>query len=309
MECVSRQEIWTIFGLLATIACAIAAFLVVPELRTYLGLNSASPTPKQRRRRRIMTFLLYMFIGNTLLFLLWLLLCPWADRKIAPCLPPSPTPTPSPTQEITGSPSPTPSPVVESTPPVAQTTPLGGPVVVHGPVTGTDDKGKEAEFNLYVFERDHYWMKESYNVLFNGEVVTDEQMAKYISSIHGDMKLVDAIISVGAASSGIEENEEGEEDRAVKRAIKLNKWIRLALKDSQTSPLLRLLTLGHYRQPPDRDEQRLIIIIGVRKIDAEVNLDQVLSQENAHKLRAQLMSKRFPFNFYDYSKFDILPES
>jgi hypothetical protein len=309
MECISRQEIWAIFGFLATIACAIGAFLVVPELRTYLGLGSASPTTEQRRRRRIMAFLLYIFIGNTLLLLIWLLLCPWFDRRITPCVTASATPTPVPTQEIVATPTPAPSPEATSTPPVATPSPLGGPVTVYDSITGTDDENRKAEFALYVFERDHYWMRLTYNVGFNSEPVTDEQMAAYISKIHGDMKSVAAIISVGAASSGIEESEEGEEDRALKRAIKLNKWIRTSLGDAKSSPLLRLLILGHYRRPPDKDNQRLIIIIGVRKIDPDVNIDQILSQENANKLRAQLMSKRLPFDFNDYSKFEILPES
>lgn len=256
-----------------------------------------------------MTFLLYLFIGNTLLFLFWLVLCPWLDRKITPCVTTSPTPAPSSTQEIVATPLPTPSQAVGSSPPIAIPSPVAGPVTKYDSVTGTDDKNRKAEFALYVFERDHYWMRLTYNVGFNGEPVNDDQMAAYISRIHGDMKSVDAIVSVGAASSGIEESEEGEEDRALRRAVKLNRWVRMSLGEAQKSPLLRLLILGHYRRSPDKDNQRLIIIIGVKKVDPDVNIDQILSQENADKLRAQLMSKRLPFNFYDYSKFDILPES
>jgi hypothetical protein len=312
MECVSRQELWAILSLLVAIIAVFVAVLVVPDFRAYVGLDAPLPTPEQRRRRRIMVFLVWMLIWMSLGFLLWLLLCPWIGRSPSPCAETRPTPEHGSDEPRTNA---SPTPFVALTPtPVAKSSPLGEPdeglpIEVYEPMPVTDPNSKRAECDFYIFERDHYWQIGTNNVLFNNASVSDKQMAEYVSRIHGGMGSVDAIVSVGTASNIIGVSAEGEESRALQRARKLNSWVRVALKDSPKPPALYLLNLGHYGQPPDVDTQRLIIIIGVRKIDPDADLNQILSKENKEKLRRQLMAKKFPFNFYEYSKFDIEPES
>jgi len=146
-------------------------------------------------------------------------------------------------------------------------------------------------------------------VKFLGEYVRDTDVISYLYNIHGDMKTQDAIICVGAASEGVEDSERGEEIRALNRSVKLLSWIRLAFKDAVKSPDLWKLNLGHYRQAPDSDNQRPIIVIGVKKLRSDLNLNELFSQNDSNKLLNRLKENRFQFKFENYSKFEFIKGS
>jgi hypothetical protein len=93
------------------------------------------------------------------------------------------------------------------------------------------------------------------------------------------------------------------------RGQQLTTWIRLALEKAEKSPSLYTLNLGHYREGPDDDNQRLVIVFGVKKVEQNVDLDAILSPENCELLKSKLREKRFKFDLDAYSKCDIRPAS
>ena len=134
-------------------------------------------------------------------------------------------------------------------------------------------------------------------------------MVSYLSDIHGDMKTTDALVCVGTASYDVEDNEAGEEDRALMRALQLIIWTRRALANATRSPELHALNLGHYDANPDIDTQRLIIIFGVKRVDPSANIEELLSPEHSQVLKAKLKEKQFPFRLDSYSKFELIKRS
>jgi hypothetical protein len=274
------------------VAC-IACLLVVPEVRRYLGLGKPHHKLRKRRRKLLMSFLIFMLIWIVVGAILWLyFLCPYFNKSgesksNEPTVVPE---RPSPTPDTLATPTPTPHQV--------------GPVTIYPPV-----RVLESEFRLYIFSREYHWKKLHVSVEFAGNDVTNEEMLSYFARIHGDMKSEDALVCVGTASSGIEESEAGEEKRALTRAQQLTTWIRLALEKAEKSPSLYTLNLGHYKERPDDDMQRLVIVFGVKKLEQNVDLDAILSPENCGLLKSKLREKRFPFDLDAYSRCDIRPAS
>jgi hypothetical protein len=284
MECISQTDV----ALLVAILTCIAALLVVPEVREWLHLNPLHRTHQQRLRKRRMTFIIFMVVWVLIGLIAWHFVCPLLlakePHKVEKKEQPVEIPLATPPMSVTPTPTPTQS----------------GPVTVYPPVT-IGPEGKRTQFTLYVFTQEYHWKKSTIFVEFDKRIVSEPKMISYLSGIHGDMKSADALICVGTASTDVEDNEAGEEDRALMRALQLVIWTRRALKDAVKSPDLYALNLGHYREPPDTDEQRLIIVVGVKKVDAAADLENLLLPENGEALKARLKDKGFPFNFDAYS--------
>jgi hypothetical protein len=240
-----------------------------------------------------MTFIIFMVVWVLIGLIGWHFVCPLIlakdTHKAGLKEPPAEAPS-TPSNSVTPTPTPTPT--------------QSGPVTIYPPTT-IGPEGKRTQFTLYVFTQEYHWQKSTVFAEFNKRVISEPSMISYLSGIHGDMKSSDALICVGTASTDVEDNEAGEEDRSLMRALQLVIWTRRALKDAVKSPELYALNLGHYRQGPDKDGQRLIIVIGVKKMDSAADLDNLLLPENGEVLKTHLKEKGFPFTFDDYSKFEL----
>lgn len=215
------------------------------------------------------------------------------EKKRASTDEPRATPTPF----IRQMPTPTPMPI--------QVGPIrkSPPVIVEGP------DGKRSQFTVYVFTQEYHWRKGEIIVAFNGKDIPESTMVAYLSEIHGDMRTTDALVCVGTASYDVEDNEAGEEDRALMRGLQLIIWMRRTLAHVVESPQLYALNLGHYKEGKDKNEQRLIIIFGVKRIDPDADIEALLSAQNSEALKAKLKEKDFPFKLESYSKFELIKRS
>lgn len=284
MRCLTFSELLAIYAILITIIFGISAFFL-PEFRRWIGLDKSSikieapTTPEVIARIFIIILILIMIC-----LFGWFIWCKIPD---VPKKPKKDTPTPIATQI----PVPTATPIIETPPPT---------VVING-----------TKFELYVFNSDYYWVAGKDDVHTLRGILTgtnaDDQMVAYLRDIHGDMKKKDAIICVGTASFNMTlKGKPFEEGRAQNRAKIITDWMRKVFKDADRSPALYQLNLGHYGESPDSNDQRLIVIVGVERMETDAPaIKDILSPENQENLKQKLIEKGFPFNFDKYSLFNL----
>lgn len=291
MECITLSELIAGWALCIAIIFGIAA-LFLPECRKWLGLDHEEKFRKKESiTSEIVAAIIIAFLFLLMIILLILfILCRSSEP---PRGPKEATPTPTIIR--------TPLPAPTSTPTILKPTPT---VVIDG-----------TKFELYVFNSDYYWVAGKDDVHTLRGILTgkeaDKQMVDYLREIHGDMKKKDAIICVGTASYDLTlKGRPFEIDRAENRAKIITDWMRLVLKDADRSPALYKLNLGHYDESPDSDDQRLIVIVGVNRVEADApQIKDILSPENRETLKQKLKEKGFPFKFDKYSSFDLTPAS
>lgn len=256
-----------------------------------------------------MAFIVFIVVWIIIGVALWKIFSPYVWELISPYFvtrteipdekkgPSTDEPRATPTTVIRPSPTPTPRPI------------RVGPIRVSPPVIVEGPDGKRSQFTVYVFTQEYHWRKGEIIVEFNGKDIPESTMVSYLSEIHGDMRTTDALVCVGTASYDVEDNEAGEEDRALMRGLQLIIWVRRTLAHVVKSPQLYALNLGHYTEGIDRNEQRLIIIFGVKRVDPDADIEALLSAQNSEALKAKLKEKDFPFNLESYSKFELIKRS
>lgn len=269
MPCLTFFQLLGLEGLIVSFLMLSTPFFV-PEVRRLLRLDPANQQQPLALKVLMAICILLMFISTLLVS--WFLFCQLTARPVRPS--PNPIPTPSP----------------ESI----------GPITVNPPV-----RVSGADFTLYVFSPEYHWRYGAVEAQFNKRIVTDEQMIAYISKLSKTMSTADAIICVGTASRDVQKDESLEENRAFTRAEQLIIWTRPAISQTGKDLDVYRLNLGHYRELPDKDEQRLIILMKVKKADPNISLDDLLATENSEVLKRKLKEKNFPFSFDSYSLFDL----
>ncbi|MFM6023963.1 MAG: protein kinase domain-containing protein [Dolichospermum sp.] len=179
---------------------------------------------------------------------------------------------------------------------------------------GKDSQGKVAQFNIAVLSVEYKWqLGSTFQIKHNDEIINLEALKTRLEAegIQRIMENPSEIISVGTASC------EGDVNTEQSRALERSKQIQLLAKQlfSNTSSVqgYRLLNLGQFQRKDcqaNQDStayQRSIIIIGVKKQDEGVILDEAL--------RDRLEKKPFAdFKLEDYSlgaadKFKTVPSN
>jgi hypothetical protein len=289
MRCLTLSESLGICALLLTTIFGVSA-LCLSEFRRWLGLDkpvspNLSENTKLPKLAEILAVIIIVILILLMVFLLvWFIWCRIPDAPQKPKkIPPTPTATQAPTPSST--------PVVSKRPPS---------VVIDG-----------TKFELYVFNSDYYWVAGTEIVHSLKGTMTDEEMIDYLKDIHGDLKNQDAIVCIGTASNSVTlKGRPYEEGRAEKRAKLIVDWMRKVFVKVDRSPALYQLNLGYYTEPPDRDDQRLIIIIGVQRIESDAPaIKDILSKGQQELLKQKLREKGFPFEFDKYTLFDLTPKS
>ncbi|WP_373527266.1 protein kinase [Nostoc sp.] len=179
---------------------------------------------------------------------------------------------------------------------------------------GRDSQGRIAEFNIAVLSVEYKWLVgSSFQVKYNDEIISLDLLKLNLEqeSIEKIMEVPSEIISVGTASC--------KDDIAVQERVALerSKQIRLLVKKLFINiPNIkgdRLLNLGQFQLSDCQAKQdlttyqRSIIIIGVKKQSAGLNLDEAL--------RDRLKKQPFAdFKLEDYSlgtadKFKTIPSN
>lgn len=301
MKCLPLESIALIIGLIGLLV----AVLSHPSVIKHLESIRFKATIKVKGMN--INLFVFMIVWTMTGLLGWGLYCAFGEKK-APRLEPSTSPS-TPSIEPVPTPARVISPLPTSTPEITPTRKIPGVPVERHDGELIDEKGQRAKYQLYVFTREYNWQKGKNHVQLNREPVPDTKMIDYLSKIHGDMKSADVLICVGAASYDMENDENIENDRANQRSNALVTWTRRSLAESNLSPRIFSLSLGHYRSGPDEDSQRLIMIIGVTKVDKSVNIDNIMSNGVPSMLKKKLRSKDFPFSLDNYSKFDLIERS
>ncbi|MDX6612844.1 MAG: hypothetical protein QOD75_2030 [Blastocatellia bacterium] len=193
----------------------------------------------------------------------------------------------------------------------AQPPPISGPGVgpiVEGPSVDVDG----ARFTLYTFMKGYHWRYGAVEAQFNQRTIPEQEMINYLAQLKETISLGEALICIGTASQDVQKDEPFEEQRAGTRATQLALWVNPAVsKANQLRPpdqpvQVYLLNLGHYREVPDNDDQRMIVFVRVRKLDPNVSIDELLSPANREDLKRKLKEKEFPFSFDSYSLFELV---
>jgi len=273
MKCLNLLELLA----LETVVIALIAYItsiVIPEVRSLLRIDP--PKPKSAFAEKVIWVLLFTLICLAIGLIIWFLLCRLGNVDVTEPPPPSPTPQISPTPK---------SPIVQNP-----------PIQVSG-----------AEFTLYVFLQEYHWKKGKVDIEFNKQTKTEKEMIAYLYTLSGVLKDADAIICIGTASRDIEEgkDEPFEEGRAFTRAEQLILWMRPVISGIEKPLDIYNLNLGHYRELPDMDEQRLVALVKVKKVDPDISVDDLLSLENSQILKQKLKERGFKFSFDSYSLFDL----
>lgn len=292
-KCITFTQLGIIWGICIPLIAILVA-IIMRELRNRLGLEKYQNADFDdfKTAEIIALILIILLIIVMIISLFWFLIClipsqPQSKNRPAPIKTPIQLESPSPRNKPTDS---------------------VGPIEIYPPV-----EIDGSEFKLYKFVEDYYWVYGKLTVKHLDELKSDQQMLDYLKNIHSDITHQDAIICVGTASYDTKRGTEYEEDRALNRAVKLTNWMRLVfgdLKGAEKSPELRKLNLGHYQQSPDSDDQRAILVIGVKRLSSDApSIEQILSKENQETLKRKLEDKDFPFKFEDYSRFELIKAS
>lgn len=283
MECLTFTELAIVWGLCVAILTLLVT-TTLKEIRKHLKLDEDVPLGKPFKDLKTAEKMALIIIVICLIIMaftfFWFVFCKLLETN--PKDNKKPFPTPVQTQQ------PVPSPI--ETPPISKKLPT---VEIDG-----------TEFSLYAFGRDYFWDFGTFDVKFVEKIKTSDEMISYLKQIHGDIKTYDAIICIGTASfSG---GNLVEEDRAKNRATIITDWMRIVFGEFERSPELYKLNLGHYLESPDSDDQRLIIIVGVKRLKSDAPIiKKILAPENEKILKQKLKEKNFPFNFEAYSLFEI----
>jgi hypothetical protein len=172
--------------------------------------------------------------------------------------------------------------------------------------------GLESRIYIHVVSGNYHWRKNEIVVESGKKILSEDVMIDKLSKLYKDKQSekMDAIVCVGTASYDVEDNQGSEEDRAFMRSLQLLIWTRKAMNQFFFSPKLYALSLGHYTNGEDKKEQRLIIILGIEKLNEKANIEALLSSENEKEVRKTIQEKLekddFPFNFIKYSEFTFL---
>ncbi len=157
-----------------------------------------------------------------------------------------------------------------------------GNVVVY-PVTGADDAGREADFDVAVLPADVTWVQQSTTVLerdgarIPAGAITDEI---FTPELRAGLGQSDAVMAIGLASQ--EGRQDIETERARRRGGTAAGWLEdVAAPDKP----VWMLNLGQYRSDcPTAPEditgtswQRPVIFVGVRPEDEEVRLHEAFA--------------------------------
>lgn len=272
MHCLTLTELIA----LETAVVALLTYLTsmfIPEVRRFLHLEPAIANSTIAEVIFKMLSALLIFIG--VFFLLWFL---WCHTSISRAEEPPRIPASS-----------------------------TGPIV-EGPSVDIDG----ARFTLYTFMRGYHWEYGKVEAQFNGKTITGQEMIDYLTQVNETIALGEAVICVGTASQDIQQDELFEEQRAATRATQLALWVNPAVSKANQlrapdQPVeVYILNLGHYREVPDSDEQRMIIFVRVKKIDPNASIENLLSPANSETLKKKLREKKFPFSFDSYSLFDLI---
>jgi hypothetical protein len=196
-----------------------------------------------------------------------------------------------------------------------QTTRAAEPPIPDGPIEKVGSAEVDGvQFTLYTFLQGYHWKYDEVEVKFNERPVTGDEMVTYLSRLKETISLGEAVICIGTASRDIEKekDEAFEEQRADIRSTQMVLWIAPAVSQAnQLRPAkqpveIYRLNLGHYRDGPDKDEQRMLIFIRLKKIDPKVSLEELLAPANQEQLKKKLKEKGFPFSFDSYSLFELI---
>ena len=166
---------------------------------------------------------------------------------------------------------------------------------------GQDSQGRVAEFNIAVLSVEYKWqLGSTYQIKYNNEIINLESLKSRLQEegIQTIMEDPSEIISVGTASC--EGDIKSEQSRALERSKQIQLLVKKLFSDSLSVKAYRLLNLGQFQRKDCQSDQdltayqRSIIIIGVKKQDEGVILDEAL--------RDRLEKKPFAdFKLEDYS--------
>ncbi len=169
------------------------------------------------------------------------------------------------------------------------------------PETGTDSKGRTAEFEVAVLSREYEWkLGSSYEIQSAGQIINVNDLITRLQQEGIQNRLGNStdIISVGTASC--EGDLQTEEIRALERAKSIQILAKTLFGNTPAIKDYHLLNLGKFKNcssnsnPSLTSYQRSIIIVGVTKKTPGVILDEALSD--------RLSSKPFgDFKIEDYS--------
>ena len=167
-------------------------------------------------------------------------------------------------------------------------------------VKGTDSYGRDASFKIFVFSRDFAWAFESdKEVEYLG---SPEDIGPHLRSpgLQENFRNAKALIAVGAASQ--EGTPPVEEDRARRRAARLQRWVKENVPGVQR---LHTLSMGRFAGPTlktaatsETAPQRSVVIVAVVAAEDDVILDEALRE-------ALSKEKAFPFKLNEYSEFEL----
>ncbi len=177
-----------------------------------------------------------------------------------------------------------------------------GDVVVY-PVTGQDDAGRAADFDVAVLPAGVTWVQESTTVLErDGDriPVTGTTEAIFTPELRDGLNRSDAVMAVGLASQ--EGRQDIETERARRRGMTAAGWLEEAV--APETPVW-MLNLGQYQSdcPTAREDatgtswQRPVIFVGIRPEDQEVRLSEAFA--NAISGKTNLPSQQC------YTSFDV----
>jgi hypothetical protein len=179
---------------------------------------------------------------------------------------------------------------------------------------GKDSQGRVAEFNIAVLSVEYKWqLGSTFQIKHNDEIINLEALKTRLEAegIQRIMENPSEIISVGTASC--EGNVTTEQSRALERSKQIQLLAKQLFSNTSSVQGYRLLNLGQFQGKDcqaNQDStayQRSIIIIGVKKQDEGVILDEAL--------RDRLEKKPFAdFKLEDYSlgaadKFKTVPSN
>lgn len=293
MWCLSLNEFIAVIGILVAAVAAISAFY---REEFQARLERDNRYEKWTQHGTWAWYLCIVLCMLLLLVLLWALICWGLSRPLR-----TPSNRESPPTIAASSPSPIPTP--------AETEPrLAGDVLVYPPVTVEGN-----DYQLYVFVDSYNWIIGTEKVEKHKEPMSDDDVIRVFKSIHADMKDQAALIAVGTASSRIQTDNTGEENRADSRGDKLIDMLRFYLGDlkkGEKSPALWKLNIGRCRIEPDSDMQRPLVVIGVSPSGTgRQPVSFPRTEVGLETLQKKLADKGFKFPFSQYTKFDLRPAS
>lgn len=191
------------------------------------------------------------------------------------------------------------------------------PTPVPPRASGPIEEGGSADvdgvrFTLYTFMQGYHWKYGKVEAEFNQRTIPEQEMINYLTQLKETISLGEAVICIGTASQDVQKDEPFEEHRAGTRATQLALWVNPAISKanqmrSPADPVhVYLLNLGHYREVPDKDDQRTIVFVRVRKLDPNASIEELLLPANRENLKRKLKEKEFPFSFDSYSLFELV---